>query len=366
MVVKQLNQVKTGTVTLPVFTLESGIQLKDVTLAYEWAGPEVGDPILVCHALTGNQHTVGTEEEPGWWRGLINYSGYVDLYEQPVITFNVLGGCNGSTGPLSINPASDQPYRTELPFISVRDMVKAQKEALNILGIQKLKGVIGGSLGGMQALEWAVTFPEMVEKLIVMAATSSLSDYGMSYNAIARKAIMDDPNWNEGNYTDHSFPTSGLSLARMIGMITYRSDQLFNQRFHREKKDEWGTKHKEVAYQVESYLLYQGDKFTKRFDPNSYLYLLKAMDNHDIEAGRNTLEKTLSSFQKEVYLISYKGDLLYPPADMERLAEAWEIAGAQVNYKEVDTIFGHDGFLTEFDKWGAFVHEALKEKRPVN
>lgn len=365
MVVNQLYETKTGSVTLPIFKLESGIELENVEIAYEWAGPTVGSPLLVCHALTGNQHTVGTEKEPGWWRGLIDYSGCVDLYQQPVITFNVLGGCNGTIGPVSNNSTNQKPYRTTFPFVSVRDMVHAQKAALDQLGVKQLRGVMGGSLGGMQALEWAVSYPEMIDKVIVMAATSSLSDYGMSYNAIARKAIMDDPNWNQGFYTEDAFPTSGLSLARMIGMITYRSDKLFNQRFHREKKEDWGTAHKEVAYQVESYLLYQGDKFTKRFDPNSYLYLLKAMDHHDLTRGRGSLKDVLANFQKEVTLISYKGDLLYPPDEMKQLAIAWEKSGANVNYSEVETIFGHDGFLTEYDRWGFLVKEALKKTIPV-
>lgn len=361
MTVKQKLQTTGGFVTLPKLMLECGKVIEDVKLAYERCGPATGEVILVCHALTGNQFTVGTAEEPGWWRGLINSNGYVDAQRYQVMTFNVIGGCNGSTGPVSINPKTGEPYRTSLPFISVRDMVRAQYEALKLLGIAKLKAVIGGSLGGMQTLEWAMMYPEATEQVIVLAATPSLSDYGITYNAIARKAILDDPNWNNGCYSKAAFPKSGLSIARMLGMITYRSDRLFNQRFHRDKKEPWGEKHDEVAYQVESYLLYQGDKFTERFDPNSYLYLLKAMDHHDLEDGRGPLVEILGRFKKKVQLIAFQGDLLYPAAEMKRFGELWRQAGANVCFHEVETIFGHDGFLTEFEKWGNVIQAALKQ-----
>ncbi|WP_096436329.1 homoserine O-acetyltransferase MetX [Alteribacter populi] len=352
----------TGKVTLPSITLESGHTLQNIELVYERTGVGQGDPIIVCHALTGNHHTVGTKDNPGWWRGLIQEGGYVDLNEQEVITFNIIGGCNGSTGPTSLNLKSNRPYQADFPFVSVRDMVHAQKLALEQLGINQIKAVMGGSLGGMQALEWGMLYPENVDQLIVMAATPSLSDYGMAYNAIARKAITDDPKWNNGRYPSTDPPKNGLSLARMVGMITYRSGNLFNHRFHREPKETWGTDHHEISYQVESYLRYQGDKFPERFDANSYLYLLKAMDHHDLEEGRDyPLQKLLKDFKKPVSLIGFKGDLLYPPEEMNRLKATWEKAGGEIYYYEVDTIFGHDGFLTEYDKWGWIVNEALKE-----
>ncbi|WP_088032625.1 homoserine O-acetyltransferase MetX [Evansella clarkii] len=362
MTVKEKGETQTGKVLLPEFTLESGETLQNLELAYERAGADKGETVLICHALTGNQHTVGTEKEPGWWRGLINYGGYVDLAEHQTITFNVLGGCNGSTGPSSRNEATGKPYLTDFPFVSVRDMVRAQRIALDKIGITHLKAVIGGSLGGMQAYEWALEYPEIVDSLIVMAATPSLSDYGIAFNAMARKAIMDDPNWNNGGYSEEAFPVNGLSLARMVGMVTYRSGRLFSQRFHRETKDEWGENHSEVAYQVESYLLYQGDKFTKRFDPNSYLYLLKAMDRHDIEENRGPLAEVLARFKKKVLLISYESDLLYPQDEIEQLGKAWKKAGADATVHHVKTVFGHDGFLTEFDKWGDIVKRTLERQ----
>ncbi|UCZ52385.1 homoserine O-acetyltransferase [Bacillus shivajii] len=361
MKVKQKTNITTGTVTLPKIKLDSGVELINVTLAYERAGPPNGETILVCHALTGNQHTVGTEDQPGWWRGLINDQSFIDIQTYEVITFNVLGGCNGSTGPTSTNPLTRETYKGDFPFITIRDIVRAQQLALQQLNINKLKAVIGGSLGGMQALEWAVMYPDLIDQVIVLAATPSLSDYGISYNAIARKAIIDDPNWNGGNYTDQAFPENGFATARMIGMITYRSDGLFNQRFHRDQRDAWGKRHDEIAYQVESYLLYQGEKFTKRFDPNSYLYLLKAMDHHDLEYRRGPLTEVLSRFKKNVQLIAFQGDLLYPPDEMKRLANVWEKAGANVQFQGIQTAFGHDGFLTEFEKWGETIQKTLQK-----
>ncbi|WP_051314817.1 homoserine O-acetyltransferase MetX [Alteribacter aurantiacus] len=350
-----------GEIIIPKLVLESGITLTRVKLAYERAGIEGGDPILICHALTGNQHTAGTKEDPGWWRGLVDEGGFIDLNEHEVITFNVIGGCNGSTGPVTENPETGDFYRTRFPFVSVRDMVYAQRIALDQLGITKLKAVVGGSLGGMQALEWSLIYPKDVGQLIVLAATPYLSDYGIAFNTIARKAITDDPKWQGGQYAFTDPPVNGLSLARMTGMITYRSDHLFNQRFHREEKDRWGSNHTEVAYQVESYLRYQGDKFTTRFDANSYLYLLKAMDQHDIERNRPMeLVDILSRYQKSVTLVAFKGDLLYPPNEISRLSEVWKRAGGEVRYEEVDTEFGHDGFLTEYGKWGSIIYEALK------
>ncbi|TMW71820.1 homoserine O-acetyltransferase MetX [Alteribacter natronophilus] len=352
----------TGTVILDEIRLESGDVIRNAEAAFERAGSRSGKTVLVCHALTGNQYTVGSRRQPGWWRGLISENGYVDLNEYEVVTFNVTGGCSGSAGPLTTNPATGKPYKSTFPFISVRDMVRIQKAALEKLGITHLHAVIGGSLGGMQVLEWVIEYPEKVDRAVVMAATPSLSDYGMAYNAIARKAITNDPKWKGGAYSAEDPPADGLALARMTGMITYRSDSLFNQRFHRDTKDGPGRSHEEVAYQVESYLLYQGDKFTRRFDANSYLYLLKAMDGHDLERGREKpLRQLLAGAKVPATLIGFKKDLLYPAEEMARFASLWNEAGGRAVFHEVDTVFGHDGFLTEYSRWGNVVKEALRK-----
>ncbi|MFD1036973.1 homoserine O-acetyltransferase [Virgibacillus byunsanensis] len=330
--------------------LDSGETIDKVTLRYEIAGPKSAPVVLVCHALTGNHHTIGTDSSPGWWSGLIGRKKYIDTERFQVITFNVLGGCDGSTGPASINPATDEPYRTSFPNITIRDMVRAQFMALQKLEISRLAAVTGGSLGGMQVLEWGLLYPAFVDKLIVLAATPTFSDYGIAFNHIAASSIKADPNWNKGNY-DSNHSLKGLELARMIGMVTYRSSALFNKRFDREKKGK--------TYDVTSYLDYQGEKLTHRFDPNSYLYLLEAMNNHDVSFHRSEWKKAIQNIQCPVLAISYEKDLVYEPPIINELAEAIPNS----TYYHIHTDFGHDGFLTEFHKWGNIVFDFLNESQ---
>ncbi|RDU38201.1 homoserine O-acetyltransferase [Neobacillus piezotolerans] len=331
--------------------LESGEVLPDLELAFERAGKIGGPTILVCHALTGNQYTVGTQNQPGWWHGLIGPGMYIDTNKYEVITVNVLGGCSGSTGPTSLNPLTNQPYQYDFPKITIRDIVDSQVLALRKLGIDKIKAAIGGSLGGMQVLELATAYPDFAELIIPMAVTPSLSDYGIAFNAIGRNAIMRDPAWNGGFYSDGT-QISGLEIARMVGMVTYRTGELFNKRFNRELKD--GD-----TFQVESYLKYQGQKLSARFDANSYLYLLGAMDSHDIGRGRQGWKNAIGRISAKTVLLGYTGDLLYPPEKVKEIAEALQEAGKEADYVEVSTDFGHDGFLAEFSKWGGIPQAAL-------
>ncbi|WP_053365835.1 homoserine O-acetyltransferase MetX [Bacillus sp. FJAT-27245] len=335
--------------------LDSGTVLPDVELAFERAGKKGGPAILVCHALTGNQYTVGTEEQPGWWRGLIGPGGHIDTNKYEVITFNVLGGCSGSTGPTSMNPLTERPYQYDFPKITIRDIVHSQVLALRKLGINKVKAAIGGSLGGMQVLELAIAYPDFAELIIPMAVTPYLSDYGIAFNTIGRKAIERDPAWNGGFYAEGA-RISGLEIARMVGMVTYRTAPLFNQRFNRELKDG-------ETYQVESYLNYQGQKLSSRFDANSYLHLLGAMDSHDIGRGRHGWETAIEQITANALLLGYTGDLLYPPEKVKEIAEALQEAGKEADYVEVSTDFGHDGFLAEFPKWGGILEAALEDLR---
>lgn len=329
--------------------LTSGKCISSVTLRYELTGPPGAPVILVCHALTGNHRTVGTEENPGWWSGLIGPHKYIDTTQYQVLTFNVLGGCNGSTGPTSLNPKTNKPYRRSFPEITIRDMVTAQYMALQKLNISKLYAVIGGSLGGMQVLEWGICYPEMMVKLIAFAVTPVFSDYGIGFNHIAEQAIKTDPAWNNGNYPLNT-PLKGLEIARMIGMVTYRSVDLFTERFQRQQS--------ETGFSVSSYLNYQGAKLANRFDPNSYLYLLNAMNHHDIGHGRGGWKKAARLLRKPTLLISYEKDLIYEPHIIRSFAEQLP----QGHYFHVETNFGHDGFLTEFEKWGdevaSFLHGA--------
>ncbi|MCA0986690.1 homoserine O-acetyltransferase MetX [Guptibacillus algicola] len=346
-------------VSIGSFVLESGKVLEEVELAYERVGPKEAPVILVCHALTGNQYTVGRSED-GWWEGLIGHRKFVDTSEFQVITFNVLGGCNGSTGPLSLDPSRNRPYQADFPFVSVRDMVHSQKRALEALGIDRLHAVIGGSLGGMQVLEWGILYPDIMEHLVPLAVTPSLSAYGIAYNAISRHAITKDPEWR-GGYYDHAHPpAAGLATARMIGMISYRTDEMFQKKFGRKVIGKPEDQHTEAAYDVESYLKYQGQKLVGRFDANSYLYLLKAMDHHDITRGRDGTSP-IKKIKANVLAISFKGDLIYPPKDLENVFNLESMAQFYI----VDTKYGHDGFLVEFEKWGPLIKERLKEPSKI-
>ncbi|KIL52551.1 homoserine O-acetyltransferase [Jeotgalibacillus alimentarius] len=334
-----------GTVDIGSLTLESGKSIEHVSLRYERAGDHTLPVVLICHALTGTHQSVGTEENPGWWRGFAADHGYIDLTRFQTITFNVLGGCSGSTGPDSYN--QEEKYRSDFPFITVKDMVNAQYKALVKLGVEKLHGVIGGSLGGMQTLEWCITYPDFMEKAVLLAATPSLSDYGIAFNRIGIHAIENDPAWNHGFY-ERASDVKGFEVARMVGLVTYRSPHLFTGRFNREEKE---AEEKQPFYQVESYLKYQGEKITKRFDPNSYLTLLYAMNHHDIGRGRGGIQEAAGRIRSKLLCIGFKGDLLYPPEDIQSFAGAVPDAV----FHEVDTAFGHDGFLIEFDKWGEIV-----------
>lgn len=331
------------TVGIGKLELESGRVLEQVELAYEKYGNLEGQAILLCHALTGDQYAVGSAGHPGWWSGLAGSGKAVDTDEFHVITFNVLGGCNGSTGPLSINPATGKPYRSDFPLLTVRDMVRAEYQALKILGIIKLKAVIGGSLGGMKALEWGALYPEFTESIIPLAVTPAFSSYALAFNHIGIQAIENDPDFQNGNYTGSS-DFKGFHLARIAGMISYRSGKLFNARF--------GRSANEKNFQVESYLDYQGGKLARRFDANSYLVLLKAMNSHDMDHRK---------IKTAIFSILYTHDLLYPA----ELMIPWLEGQPDASWKVIETDFGHDGFLVEFEKWDGFIRKFLHEEKPV-
>ncbi|WP_236687109.1 homoserine O-acetyltransferase MetX [Ornithinibacillus californiensis] len=337
-----------GEVNIGSLCLDSGIELPAVTLRYERVGPVDAPTILVCHALTGNHLTIGTPDEPGWWSGLVGYDLPVDTTKFQVITFNVLGSCYGSTGPSTINPFTNELYRMRFPKITIRDMVRAQHAALMKIGIPKLHAVIGGSLGGMQAFEWGLLYPSMVERLILLATTPSLSDYGIAYNHIAERVIKSDSLWRDGNY-DNTEQIQGLEIARMIGLVTYRSASLFSERFGRQRRED--------NFSVASYLDYQGKKITQRFDPNSYLYLLDAMNSHDIGYGRGGWKEACQHYVCPILSISYENDLIYEPRS---IAEFTSVT-PNCSYHHVHTIYGHDGFLVEFDKWGPLIHDFINK-----
>lgn len=342
--------------------LESGEVLNDVKIAYQRAGSSEAPAILACHALTGNQYCVTSDKGDGWWCGLIGKEKYIDLNKFQVITSNVLGGCEGSTGPLSINRQTGEKYGANFPLITIRDMVHAQKKMLDILGIHQLKAVIGGSLGGMQVLEWGLMYPDFMENLVPIAVTPFLSDYAIGYNTIGRLAIVSDPAWKEGRYEAGDAPDTGLRIARMIGMLTYRSGALFNHRFGREQHSEWENIHDKASFSVESYLHYQGEKLADRFDANSYLLLLKAMDTHDIGRGRGGVSEAVKGYDANILSFGFTHDLLYPPHSMERFIQEIATTHPRTEFQIIETWFGHDGFLTEFEKWGGSLEEFLAKK----
>lgn len=335
------------TVSIGCFTFESGQQLPQVQLAYERYGPADAPVILVCHALTGNQLAIGSKAEPGWWAGLIGENGPIDTNRYQVITFNVLGGCHGSTGPASVNPDTGKLYRQSFPKVTIRDIVHAQHQALQTLGIRNVHAVAGGSLGGMQAYEWGLLYPHYMQQLFILAATPYLSDYGIAFNHIGARAIQNDPCFQNGDYESND-QLQGFEIARMTGMVTYRSSKLFGKRFDRSYKSE-------TSYEIQSYLDYQGDKIKERFDANSYLYLLEAMNNHDIGRGRGGWKEAAKHYEAAVHTFSFEHDLLYPDALINQFAKH-PVKGS---HHHIKTDYGHDGFLVEFDRWGKWIQEKL-------
>ncbi|MCC5802122.1 homoserine O-acetyltransferase MetX [Rossellomorea vietnamensis] len=336
-----------SSITIPSLTLESGTTLHNVNLAYERTGHKEGPVILVCHALTGTHIVKGTSEDRGWWDGLIGPGSYIDTDLYNVIAFNVLGGCEGSTGPTSTDPETGGRYGPDFPHITIRDMVHAQYEALQQLSVERIEAVIGGSLGGMQALEWGALYPTYINKVFALAVSPALNDYGLAFNHIGITAIEGDPEFQNGHYP-HGSILKGLEIARMVGMVTYRTQELFDRRFQRERTNE--------QYNVESYLDYQGKKLGKRFDPNSYLTLLKAMNTHDIGRGRGGAEAVSDSYPCELVSISYEGDLIYSPHYLKEFT----IQAPKGEHYFIPTAFGHDGFLVEFEKWGGIISSHLK------
>lgn len=339
--------------------LDSGKKFGPITVAYETYGElnsDKSNAILVCHALSGNAHAAGFHKsmghKPGWWDDVIGPGKAINTDKYFVICSNVIGGCAGTTGPSSINPATGKPYGANFPVITIGDMVKVQKLLLDYLGIKKLLAVIGGSMGGMQALEWALRFPENVLSSIVIAATARLSPQSIAFNAVGRNAIIRDENWNGGDYYGRVPPSVGLSIARMIGHITYLSDESMHKKFGRrlQTRNEFGFDFSK-EFQVESYLDYQGNKFVEIFDANSYLYVTKAMDYFDVAAtyGKGSLEEAMRLVQSRMLVVSFTSDWLFPPYQSQEIVNALLKQKKDVSYYNIESSYGHDAFLLEID-----------------
>lgn len=333
--------------------LESGKKLKNVQIAYETYGKlnkENSNAILVCHALSGDAHVAGWYEgdkKPGWWDVIIGPGKCLDTDKYFIICSNVIGGCKGSTGPASINPETNKPYGLDFPIITIKDMVNVQKKLVNSMGITQLFAVIGGSMGGMQVLQWCISYPQMVRSAIPIATTAYSSPQQIAFNEVGRRAIISDPRWNNGYYYESEFPDEGLALARMIAHITYLSNESMYQKFGRrlQDKEEYGFDF-ETDFEVENYLHYQGNSFTKRFDANSYLYISKAIDYFDL-AGEGSLAEAFYGLKIKFLVISVDSDWLYPPSQSKDIVMGLNANDIDVSYCEIKSSYGHDAFLIE-------------------
>jgi len=338
--------------------LECGKKLGPITLAYETYGrldAARGNAILILHALSGDAHVAGYhsvgDDKPGWWDIMIGPGKAFDTSRYFVICSNIIAGCKGSTGPSSINPATGKRYGLTFPAVTIKDMVTAQKALIDHLGIKKIYSMSGGSMGGMQVLQWMIQYPDMVKSAIPIATTSRLSAMEIAFNEVGRQAIMSDPDWEGGNYYDGKVPARGLALARMIGHITYLSDENLRAKFDRRLQDKdvysWDFS---KEFQVESYLHHKGASFVKRFDANSYLYITRAMDYFDLTAEYGSLMKAFQRVKAKVLVISFTSDWLFPTHESKQIVKALRANNKNVTFCEINTSYGHDAFLLEAEK----------------
>lgn len=334
-------------------SLESGAILPSSSIAYETYGSLNSDnsnAILLCHALTGDAHAAGYhegDEKPGWWEMVIGPGKAFDTDRFFIICSNVLGGCKGTTGPSSINPETGTPYGATFPVITIADMVRLQKLLVESLGIHHLFAVAGGSMGGMQALQWSVSHPEFVSRVVVIASTAYSTPQQIAFNEVGRCAIRSDPTWKNGAYQENEGPATGLALARMIGHITYLSDESMHQKFGRDlqEKDTYSYDFT-TDFQVESYLHHQGDRFVQRFDANSYLYITKAVDYFDLTVN-GSLTDAFRDVNAKFLVIAVSSDWLYPPYLSREIVSALAQLDKNVEYCEIRSNYGHDAFLLE-------------------
>lgn len=335
--------------------LDSGQTLGPFTLAYETYGTlneQADNAVLILHALSGDSHVAGLyqpdDSKPGWWDIMVGPGKGIDTDKYFVICSNVLGGCSGSTGPASIDPATGRPYAAKFPMVTMGDMVRAQRMLIRRLGIERLLAVVGGSMGGMQALTWAICYPGMVASVIALATTARHSALNIAFNEIARQAIMADPNWQNGNYYGGPKPELGLAVARMIGHVTYLSDQAMRNKFGRRLQDRESLSFDfDVNFQVESYLRHQGRKFVERFDANSFLYLTRAVDYFDLaeQYGHGSMAAALAGITSQCLMVSFSSDWLYPTDMTREMVQAMKKNGLAVNFCEIAADCGHDAFL---------------------
>lgn len=375
--------VNTQTCTLiqppDAFVLENKLELSPITVAYETYGTlntTRDNAVLIIPSLTGDAHAAGKHLEedkyPGWWDPIVGPGKPFDTNKYFVICSNNLGGCKGTTGPASLNPKTGKPYGMSFPVITMGDMVGVQKKLIDYLGVKRLVAVAGGSSAGMKVLEWGLRYSHIVDSIIPIATGYCVAPQGIAFHKVAQEAIMADPNWNNGDYYGKQSPGKGLAIARMIGHITYLSDHSMWEKFGRRCQDREKMKYDLTSpFEVERYLEYQGDKFVQRFDANSYLYLLRAMDLYDASEGYSSLEESFRRITCKTLVISFVGDWLFPPYRSEELVRALQANDRYVEYYKIDSLYGHDAFLLEYHKFGPLIRRFLaritgeEEKQPV-
>jgi len=351
------------------FKLESGRTFGPITLAYETYGrlnAEKSNAILVMHAFSGSAHVAGPatgDQDPAWWDFMVGPAKALDTDKYFVICINVIGGCKGSTGPSSVDPKTGKPYALDFPIITIGDMVRTQKVLIDSLGIKKLHGVIGGSMGGMLALQWVASFPEAVACVIPIAATLKHSPQQIAFNEVGRQAIMADPLWNNGNYYGGTSPEKGLAVARMVGHITYMSNNSMEEKFSRRLKDDHTGFKFSADFEVEGYLQYRGQTFVKRFDANTYLYITKAMDYFDLSDGKWIPAGGLSGVR--FLVIAFKSDWLYPSSQSQEMVRQLQMSRLDASYCEINAGYGHDSFLieSESEKQSHLIKHFLAERK---
>ncbi len=338
--------------------LESGEKLGPITLAYETYGElntQKSNAILVFHALSGDAHAAGAN---GWWTSLIGPEKCLDTNKHFVVCSNVIGGCQGSTGPSATNPKTGKPYGTDFPLVTICDMVNAQAKLISYLGIEKLLAVIGGSMGGMQVLQWMIAYPERIWSAIPIATTLKHTPQQIAFNEVGRQAIIADPDWKKGHYYSSCAPIKGLALARMIGHITYMSDASMAQKFGRRVREDKEPFKFGAEFEVEGYLRNRGDSFVKRFDANSYLYITKAIDYFNI-LNENNITTIFKGLKAKVLVISFKSDWLYPSYQSQDIVKACKLSGVDTTYCEINSTYGHDSFLLETEQENQLIKHFL-------
>lgn len=351
--------------------LDCGRTLKGVNIRYETVGtlaPDRSNAILITHALSGDAHVCGRhtpeDPKPGWWDELVGPGKAIDTNRYFVICSNVLGSCAGSTGPRSVNPDTGNPYNLDFPVITIRDMVRAQRYLIDYLGIEKLLSVVGGSMGGMQAMEWAINYPDRLDSTVPIATTSQLSPQSIAFDWVGREAIKYDPNWNNGNYSADHVPDRGLAAARMLAHITYLSDESMSLKFGRDLQDADSYSfdfHRDFA--VESYLEHQGRRFVERFDANSYFYITRAMDYFDLAArAGGDLAKAFSTATAAFLVVSFSSDWLFPTVESRKIVNALLKNRLNVSFCEIKSAYGHDAFLLEADVLGPMLRDFLHNR----